>query len=148
MAVADEPGEAQARRWRIYSSTHSFISGRVGSALQEAVELSLVEYNVLDFLDRRDGVVLRMQDVSTAISMSQSAATRLVARLEERGAVLRSLSADDRRGVATQLTDEGRKILAAARPIYHAALDEAIASAELVHPGMKEIVDLLRLPRP
>nr|MDT0523189.1 MarR family transcriptional regulator [Streptomyces sp. DSM 41633] len=70
-----------------------------------------------------------------AVVLSQSATTRLVTRLEERGLLTRYLCATDRRGIYTDVTEAGLDLLAAARPTndsaLRAALDEASENPEL-----------------
>ncbi|MGH3116749.1 MAG: MarR family winged helix-turn-helix transcriptional regulator, partial [Gaiellales bacterium] len=77
-----------------------------------------------------DGGHFRMHQLSDAVVLSQSATTRLVNRLEERGLLTRYLCADDRRGIYTNVTDAGHALLSAARPTNDAALREALESAE------------------
>ncbi|HWV79546.1 MAG TPA: MarR family transcriptional regulator, partial [Isoptericola sp.] len=61
---------------------------------------------------------------------SSSATTRLVTRLEDRGLLTRILCADDRRGIYTELTPAGRKLLEKARPTHDRALEDALTRAE------------------
>ena len=53
-------------------------------------------------------------------------------RLEDRQLLTRILCADDRRGIYTELTSAGQKLLLAARPIHDDALEAALAAAEAV----------------
>ena len=84
--------------------------------LQAEHELSVVEYTVLDALGRQDGWHMRMQQLARATALSSSATTRLVNRLKERGLLGRFLCQDDRRGIYTELTPEGKHLLELARP--------------------------------
>jgi DNA-binding MarR family transcriptional regulator len=88
------------------------------------------EYTVLDVLARQDGFHLRMNQLANAVVLSQSATTRLVARLEGRGLLARYLCADDRRGIYTEVTPAGQALLAAARPTHDTALAAALGEAE------------------
>lgn len=45
-----------------------------------------------------------MNQLANAVVLSQSATTRLVTRLEDRGLLARYLCADDRRGIYTEVT--------------------------------------------
>jgi DNA-binding MarR family transcriptional regulator len=74
--------------------------------------------------------------------LSASATTRLVNRLEERGLLTRVLCADDRRGIYTELTASGEKLLAEARPLHDATLERALADAREV-PELAPLVDAL-----
>ena len=52
---------------------------------------------MLDVLGRQDDWHMRMQQLASAVVLSQSATTRLVTRLEERGLLARYLCDTDRR---------------------------------------------------
>ncbi len=84
----------------------------------------------VDSLSRQDGWHMRMQQLARAAALSSSAATRLVNRLEDRGLLTRILCADDRRGIYTELTPAGRRLLAKAKPTHDATLEAALAEAE------------------
>ncbi len=76
-----------------------------------------------------------MKQVADAVVLSQSATTRLVTRLEDRGLLTRYLCDTDRRGIYTDVTEAGLALLKAARPTddsaLRAALDEAAENPEL-----------------
>ena len=67
-----------------------------------------------------------MQDLAEAVHLSQSALSRVVARLEADGLVVRAMCAEDRRGIFACLTDAGRERYAAALPAHRAVLAEAL----------------------
>ena len=52
-----------------------------------------------------------MNQVADAVVLSQSATTRLVTRLEDRGLLTRYLCPTDRRGIYTNVTDAGLALL-------------------------------------
>ncbi|MGV9641620.1 MarR family winged helix-turn-helix transcriptional regulator, partial [Streptomyces sp. NPDC003514] len=64
-----------------------------------------------------------------AVVLSQSATTRLVTRLEDRGLLSRYLCPTDRRGIYTDVTDAGLRLLDQARPTNDKALREALDDA-------------------
>jgi DNA-binding MarR family transcriptional regulator len=70
-----------------------------------------------------------MKQVADAVVLSQSATTRLVTRLEDRGLLTRYLCATDRRGIYTDVTEAGQKLLEEARPTNDSALREALDEA-------------------
>ncbi|NED89901.1 MarR family transcriptional regulator, partial [Streptomyces sp. SID11233] len=79
-------------------------------ALQAAHHLSVREYSLLDVLSRQhdgDGGHLQMRQVAEAVVLSQSATTRLVTRLEDRGLLARYLCPTDRRGIYTDVSESG-----------------------------------------
>jgi DNA-binding MarR family transcriptional regulator len=76
-----------------------------------------------------EGGHLQMKQVADAVVLSQSATTRLVTRLEDRGLLARYLCPTDRRGIYTDVSDAGLLLLAEARPTNDAALREALDEA-------------------
>jgi len=135
MGIADDAVEIRAHGWRTLAALHGLIETDLERALQGEHGLSVVEYTVLDALSRQDGWHMRMQQPARAAALSASATTRLVTRLEDRGLLTRVLCADDRRGIYTELTPAGKRLLAAARPTHDRALaralDEAAEAPEL-----------------
>ncbi|QWF78412.1 MarR family winged helix-turn-helix transcriptional regulator [Amycolatopsis sp. CA-230715] len=132
MSLAEDAEDAVAARaqgWRTLAALHARIEDRLERELRRAHELSVSEYSVLDVLSRQDGFHLRMNQLSTAVVLSQSATTRLVTRLEERGLLQRYLCPTDRRGVYTEVTPAGHELLAAVRPTHDAALGQALGEA-------------------
>jgi DNA-binding MarR family transcriptional regulator len=91
-----------------------------------------------------------MKQVADAVVLSQSATTRLVTRLEDRGLLERYLCPTDRRGIYTNVTEAGLKLLDAARPTNDAALrealDEAAKNPELA--PLVRVVETLKAPVP
>ncbi|WP_327087467.1 MarR family transcriptional regulator [Nonomuraea sp. NBC_01738] len=129
MAIADDAVEARAQGWRTLAALHARIEERLEKALQREHELSVSEYTVLDVLGRQDGWHMRMQQLARAVVLSQSATTRLVTRLENRGLLRRYLCDDDRRGIYSEVTPAGRTLLENASPTHDAVLKEALAEA-------------------
>ena len=129
MGIADDAVEIRAQGWRALAAVHGIIESALEKALQSEHGLSVVEYTVLDALSRQHGWHMRMQQLGRATALSASATTRLVNRLEERGLLTRVLCADDRRGIYTELTASGQKLLTEARPVHDETLERALAAA-------------------
>ena len=142
MGIADDAVEIRSQGWRTLAALHSLIESELEKTLSSAVQLSVVEYTVMDALSRQHGWHMRMQQLGRAAALSASATTRLVNRLEERGLLTRVLCADDRRGIYTELTASGEKLLAEARPLHDATLERALADAREV-PELAPLVDAL-----
>ncbi|TDC12539.1 MarR family transcriptional regulator [Streptomyces sp. 8K308] len=126
-----EPGLAQG--WCALSALHDRIEAHIERALQAGHGLSVREYSVLNVLSQQhdgDGGHFRMNELADAVVLSQSATTRLVNRLEDRGLLTRYLCPTDRRGIYTDVTDAGRRLLSEARPTNETALREALDLAE------------------
>jgi DNA-binding MarR family transcriptional regulator len=132
MTTTDPALTGVAQGWCALSVLHDRIEAHVERALQARHKLSVREYSLLDVLSRQhdgDGGHLRMSQVADAVVLSQSATTRLVTRLEERGLLERYLCPDDRRGIYTNVTPAGLHLLTEARPTNDTALREALDAA-------------------
>jgi DNA-binding MarR family transcriptional regulator len=136
MTLPDGAAEARAEGWRNLAALHARIDDELERALQKQHGLSVSEYSVLDVLARQDDYHLRMNQLSSAVVLSQSATTRLVNRLEDRKLLQRYLCPTDRRGIYTEVTAAGRDLLDQAQPTHDAvlirALDKATALPALV----------------
>jgi len=142
MGIRDDAVEVRAQGWRTLAALHGLIEAELERALQAEAKLSVVEYTVLDALSRQDGWHMRMQQLARAAALSSSATTRLVNRLEDRALLTRILCLDDRRGVYTELTPEGRRLLEATRPVHDATLANALEAARAT-PELAPVVGLL-----
>ncbi|MFC4140639.1 MULTISPECIES: MarR family winged helix-turn-helix transcriptional regulator [unclassified Microbacterium] len=128
MGIADDAVEIRARGWRTLAALHNLIDAELERALG-AEGLSVVEYTVLDALNRQDGWHMRMQQLARATALSPSATTRLVTRLEDRGLLTRILCLDDRRGIYTELTAAGQELYERAHPIHDETLERVLGEA-------------------
>lgn len=146
MTATDPALTALAQGWCALSLLHGRIEARVEKALQAEHGLSAREFSLLDVLGRQHdgpGGHLQMKQVADAVVLSQSATTRLVTRLEDRGLLSRYLCPTDRRGIYTEVSDSGRALLAEARPTNDSALREALAEAAEV-PELSALVEAVR----
>ncbi|MFG2180160.1 MarR family winged helix-turn-helix transcriptional regulator [Streptomyces abikoensis] len=142
VSINDDSTLARAQGWRTLAALHARIEDALERALQRAHGLSVSEYGVLDTLSQEGGYCLRMNQLSRAVVLSQSATTRLVSRLERRGLLERYICDDDRRGIYTQVTAEGRTVLEQARPTYDDSLAKALREAQEL-PELSPLVDTL-----
>ncbi|SDI96892.1 DNA-binding transcriptional regulator, MarR family [Actinokineospora alba] len=137
---------APAQGWCALSLLHGRIEARIERALQTAYDLSVREFSLLDVLSKQhdgEGGHLQMKQVADAVVLSQSATTRLVTRLEERGLLSRYLCPTDRRGIYTNVSDAGLELLETARPVHDAALSEALDEAGR-EPHLSPLVEAVR----
>ncbi|WP_037909224.1 MarR family winged helix-turn-helix transcriptional regulator [Actinacidiphila yeochonensis] len=142
MTATDPALTALADSWCALSLLHGRIEARIERALQDGHGLSVREFSLLDVLSRQhddEGGHLQMKQVADAVVLSQSATTRLVTRMEERGLLARYLCPTDRRGIYTNVTQAGLDLLAAARPTNNAALRDALDDAA-ADPGLAPLV--------
>jgi DNA-binding MarR family transcriptional regulator len=75
--------------------------------------------------------------------LTTGATTRLVNRLEERALLRRVLCDYDRRGIYTELTDDGVELLALARPRHDDAIRD-ILTAEATVQTLSDIAEGIR----
>ncbi|KZE89916.1 MarR family winged helix-turn-helix transcriptional regulator [Microbacterium sp. TNHR37B] len=142
MGIADDAVEVRAQGWRTLAALHGLIEAELERALAEGFSLSVVEYTVLDALERQNGWHMRMQQLARAAALSASATTRLVNRLEDRGLLTRVLCADDRRGIYTELTAAGRALYERARPVHDETLERVLEEAQ-ARPELAPVVAAL-----
>lgn len=132
MTATDPALTALAQGWCGLSLLHGRIESHIERRLQSDHELSVREFSLLDVLSRQhdgEGGHLQMKQVADAVVLSQSAATRLVTRLEDRGLLTRYLCPTDRRGIYTNVSEAGMRLLEQARPTNNTALREALDEA-------------------
>lgn len=125
----EEADRSVVTAWREILARHAAVWSALEHALSEH-GLGVSEFEVLERLVENDerGKRWRAQDVAGSVYLSQSALSRVLGRLERDGLVLRSMCAEDRRGIYVELTDAGRERYTAARPTHRAVLE-----AELAH---------------
>jgi DNA-binding MarR family transcriptional regulator len=108
--------------WRELSARHAEVWGALERGLGDKHGLSPSEFEVLERLAESAKGQLRVQELADTVHLSQSAMSRLVARLEVAGMVERTMCADDRRGVFVCITATGRTRHAEAVPTHRAVL--------------------------
>jgi DNA-binding MarR family transcriptional regulator len=117
------------RAWRGLLERYHATSCALERELNEKHQLGVSEFEVLDRLveaPARRGDC-RIQELADSLHLSQSALSRVIARLEREGLVDRAICAEDRRGVHVHLTDAGRERHAHARPTQRAVLSKLLA---------------------
>jgi DNA-binding MarR family transcriptional regulator len=100
--------------WRLFMESAGSLIALIDTAVQEAAQLSIHEFDVLLNLDDAGGR-LRMGELAAAITFSKSGLTRLVDRLVNAGLVQRDVVPEDRRAIEVVLTAAGAARLRAAR---------------------------------
>jgi DNA-binding MarR family transcriptional regulator len=112
--------------WRELVERHARTTSALERRLEHEHGLGVSEYEVLERLAGSDNDKRRMQELADAVHLSQSALSRVVARLEADGLVYRGMCPEDRRGIMACLTDSGRERYEAARPTHRAVLAETL----------------------
>lgn len=114
-----------ARSWHELMGRYHRVTCSLDRELESAHGISASDFEVLQQLysatpDRS----LKMHDLGADVHLSQSALSRLVARLEGDGLVERCMCPDDRRSVFAAITPAGIERYLAARPTQRAVLRE------------------------
>jgi DNA-binding MarR family transcriptional regulator len=112
--------------WRELLERHARATSSLERRLQQDHGLGVSEYEVLERLAAAAKEKSRMQELAEAVHLSQSALSRVVARLEADGLVTRGMCPEDRRGIMACLTESGRERYEAARPTHRAVLAETL----------------------
>lgn len=118
-------------RWREILAVHARTMCGIDRALHP-YGLGASDFEVLDLLA---GAVpgeaghCRVQSLAGRVHLSQSALSRLIARLERDGLVERAVCLEDRRGVWVTLTAKGRELHARALPAQRAVLARTLGDA-------------------
>jgi DNA-binding MarR family transcriptional regulator len=110
--------------WRELLERHARVTCALEQALEHEHGLGVSEFEVLDQLATPGKGTHRIQELADAVHLSQSALSRVVARLEDQGLVSRSMCTEDRRGIYACLTKAGKERHAKARPTHRQVLEE------------------------
>lgn len=149
--MIEEPCESAARAWKRLIRAHEAALGHVERALKAEGLPSLAWYEVLGALEGAQVCGVRPFELERILAMPQYGLSRLIARLEEAGLVIRGGCPGDGRGQLVAITDAGRAMRARMRPVYAAALQEAVGSrlSPAESEGLAELLDrLIRAPEP
>ncbi|MFB7497492.1 MarR family winged helix-turn-helix transcriptional regulator [Streptomyces sp. NPDC056161] len=117
-------------RWRDILSVHARTMCEIDRVLHPH-GLGASDFEVLDVLaaeSPREGDQCRVQNLAGRVHLSQSALSRLIGRLEKDGLVVRSVCAEDRRGVWVTLTGKGRDLHAEVLPLQRAVLERTLSA--------------------
>ena len=113
--------------WREILERHARVSCALTTALENQHGLGMSEFEVLEHLAAIDSDECRMQSLADEVHLSQSALSRVIGRLEKDGLVERKMCSQDRRGIFTALTPEGRERYESARPTHREVLERELA---------------------
>ncbi|MTD56240.1 MarR family winged helix-turn-helix transcriptional regulator [Amycolatopsis pithecellobii] len=131
--MSDVAEQRLVRQWHDLLALHAAVSGTLETRLQEEHGLGVTEFEALEALARNETGQCRGADLTEVVHLSQSATSRLVARLEREGLAERSMCESDRRGIFVTLTDAGRERYRQAKPTHRAVL------AQLLSPSGKAV---------
>lgn len=129
--LRDMDEEFVVETWHYVLAKHAKAMCALERELGERHALGPSEFEVLDRIVHHDRK-LRIQELCEEVHLSQSALSRVVARLEKSGLVSRDACEVDRRGVFVCITDEGRARHAEALPTQRAVLADVFTDAPVV----------------
>jgi DNA-binding MarR family transcriptional regulator len=124
--AANTPDARLEERWRDILAVHARTMCEIDRALHPH-GLGASDFEVLDVLVSGLAAAgaddhCRVQNIAGKVHLSQSALSRLIARLEKDGLVTRSVCAEDRRGVRVALTEKGRSLHSEVLPLQRDVL--------------------------
>jgi DNA-binding MarR family transcriptional regulator len=122
--AAKKAEQALVDQWREMLALHARTQCELDRALHQH-GLCGSDFEVLDVLSG-ESCAFRVQEISERVHLSQSALSRLIARLEKDGLVERGMCAEDRRGVRVTLTDKGRALHGEVLPVQRAVLTKML----------------------
>ncbi|GAA4085032.1 MULTISPECIES: MarR family winged helix-turn-helix transcriptional regulator [Streptomyces] len=123
--AAKKAEQALVDQWRDILALHARTQCELDRALHQH-GLCASDFEVLDVL-AVGACSYRVQEISERVHLSQSALSRLIARLEKDGLVERGMCAEDRRGVKVALTAKGRSLHGDVLPVQRAVLTRMLA---------------------
>ncbi|WP_412540363.1 MarR family transcriptional regulator [Longispora sp. K20-0274] len=112
--------------WRGLLERYHATSCALDRALNDQHQLGVSEFEVLERLHEVEDC-MRIQELAASVHLSQSALSRVVARLERDFLVTREICATDRRGIYVRLTDTGAQRYAEAAPTQRSVLAAHLA---------------------
>jgi len=123
VAVSDVAEKELVQEWHELLARYSAVFSKLECRLQERHGIGANEFEALERVATGESKC-RSADLTEAIHLSQSATSRLVARLEKEGLVERALCDVDRRGIFVTITDAGREKYLAAKQTHREVLAE------------------------
>lgn len=116
-------------RWRALDRLHRRVENRVERVLHRELGVSAREFHALTAL--QDGAreaegQLHFDELADGIGLSQSATSRLVTRLRDRGLITTSTYVYDRRSVEVRLTPLAHDVLRVGAPLLERAVHDAV----------------------
>ncbi|WP_371673176.1 MarR family transcriptional regulator [Streptomyces sp. NBC_00289] len=129
--AAKKAEQALVDQWRDILALHARTQCELDRVLHQH-GLCASDFEVLDVLAEAraaDGdCVYRVQEIAERVHLSQSALSRLIARLEKDGLVERGMCPEDRRGVRVGLTPKGRALHGDVLPVQREVLTRMLTA--------------------
>ncbi len=110
--------DAEMAAWRSYIVATLRLRQRLHRELSDRHEVSLTDYEVLVCLEIQPEHRMRMSELASMMGSTKSRLSHQVGRLEDIGLVRRARDPEDKRGVITELTEDGAALLKTAAPTH------------------------------
>ncbi len=104
--------------WRAYRRMRARLDLQLARDLANESGLSESDYDVLSAVSEADGQRLRLKELADSMLWSQSRLSHHVARMQQRGLVVREECASDGRGAVVALTPRGWRTIRKAAPSH------------------------------
>ena len=119
-----EPGAS----WTTVTASVGEIEAALNKWLTQSHGLGLTDFRALTLLSESPDRELRITELSTQVGLNQSSTTRLVARLETKGLVVRDTCPDDGRGIYAVITEAGLTLVQTLAKSYNERLVALVTS--------------------
>ncbi|ASS92540.1 MarR family winged helix-turn-helix transcriptional regulator [Peribacillus simplex] len=118
--------EELIKSWLSFTQFHETVLKELEHSLQQNYKLALKAFYVLLFLAETPEKQLPLQELQHMIGLSQSAMSRLAARMESKncGVIRRHGYGDDRRGVYTTMTEKGEQFFEEVLETFEEAIEK------------------------
>ncbi|MGW5565558.1 MarR family winged helix-turn-helix transcriptional regulator [Streptomyces tendae] len=126
------PDDSLTWRWQALNQLHHLVVTHLDRDLTRQIGLTYREFHALTLLSQYSHVSSRrrwLPEIAVGVGLSQSATSRLIDRLEDRGLIGKHVGLRDRRSFDVRLTDEARDLLMRGAPLLHHAVRSAVASS-------------------
>ncbi|MCV9994684.1 MarR family transcriptional regulator [Paeniglutamicibacter sp. ZC-3] len=135
------PVEREA--WLALVSVTTLLPAALDSELQVQAKITLFDYTVLAMLSEAPDHILPMSELASRTSSSLSRLSHVVKKLEGRGWVMRSRSAEDARVTIAKLTGEGWGTVVSLAP------EHVDSVQKLIFQGLddRDVAELARIGR-
>ncbi len=135
--------DLQSDTWLQLIAISELLPAALDAQLRRDSQLTHFEFAVLSLIQLSPQGALSPSDIAQALNATLPRLSHVLARLEERGLISRSVSPQDRRGVEVRLTTTGRRVVVKATP-GHIATAKALVVDRFSDDELKVLGELLR----
>ncbi len=114
------------KKWIAIEHLHATLNKQLEKYLRFQYDLSISQFTVISILSEESSSGLTIQQLADKVTLSQSAISRLVARLETCHTVERHFNERDRRSSHVRLTEQGMRAYKEALPGIAQVMNEAL----------------------